>query len=298
MTLQQLQYIIALDEHRHFVRAAEACHVTQATLSMMVQKLETELGAPLFDRSRQPIAPTVLGTKVLQHARLVCRQAAELQALAKESGHGDTGHVRLGIIPTVALYLLPEFLQKARMELPGIYWHITEDTTQTLIAALQANKLDMLILATEPPLGLQATPFMEDPFYLYLAPGEDLLEQETISLQSLDKSRLWLLAEGHCLRSQVVNICNILPMHTSTTSESSPHITYDAGSLETLKQMVALHGGYTLLPSVALPMLTEEEKLRIRPIKPQAPGRTLQLVTHATYPRHRLKKNLLSLLSR
>lgn len=283
MTLQQLTYILAIDQHRHFARAAEACHVTQATLSMMVQKLEAELEVQIFDRSRQPVEPTPLGRRILEQARAVLHQATGLQELVREEREGLQGELRLGIIPTLAPYLLPPFLSRFAEEHPGVRLHVSEHTTATLVEKLRAGQLDMALLSTplhEPALREQ--PLFQEAFVLYVGPDEKL-PKGPLTPKALDVDRLWLLEEGHCMRDQVLSLCEL----NRRREEGGARLLYQAGSIETLRHLVDHQGGFTLLPEMAARHLSSELQARVHRFASPEPMREIGLVSLATYPRRR-----------
>lgn len=283
MTLQQLHYILALDAHRHFGRAAEACHVTQATLSMMVQKLEQELGCRLFDRSRQPIVPTDLGARIVAQAREVVRQAERLQELAADERQGLQGELHLGIIPTLAPYLLPALLGALGAAYPGLRLHMAEHTTAVLIDKLRTGTLDMALLST--PLaeaGLRQEALFDEPFRLYAAPAEQGTPLPAHPKQ-LDPAKLWLLEEGHCMRDQVLAFCQL-----ARRQPANERPVYQAGSIETLRQLVDQLGGYTVVPALAVATFGPEAEARVHPFAAPAPSRQISLVCAESYPRERL----------
>ena len=283
MTLQQLSYILAIDQHRHFARAAEACHVTQATLSMMVQKLEAELGVKLFDRTRQPVVPTALGERVLAQARVVVQQADHLRELVAAEQEGITGEVRIGVIPTLAPYLMPGFLKRFGAAHPAVTVHIHELTTEVLLARLKAGVLDTGLLATP----LQDSSLLEDVLfyeaYVLYTGQDEPAEEGPVNPKMLDVSRLWILEEGHCMRADVLSLCAL----NRRKQAASKHL-YQAGSIETLKNLVDIHGGYTILPERALVTFSPEQQARVRRFNTPEPKREISLVYAQTYPKKKL----------
>ena len=288
MNLQQLQYIIAVDQHRHFVKAAESCFVTQATLSMMIRKLEDELGARLFDRSKMPVIPTDIGGQVIEQAKVVVQEAAKIQEQVQAQKGTLAGHLRLGIIPTLAPYLLPQILPPFLQQHPQVRLHITELNTSTIIEQLEAQKLDAAILATplERP-SLLETPLFYEQFVVYAAQQHQFTNKKYILPADIDVNELWLLEEGHCLRTQALNLCEL------KKQEAALHqLNYQAGSIETLRKLVRLNNGVTIIPELALADLTEDEKACIRFFKPPAPVREISMVTY----RHFIKQRLVQAL--
>jgi LysR family hydrogen peroxide-inducible transcriptional activator len=286
MTLQQLEYIVAIDTHRHFVSAAASCYVTQATLSMMVKKLEEELGVRIFDRSRQPVTPTPLGAEIVAHARRVLQEARHIPDLVRESVGDVSGQLRLGIIPTLAPYLVPRFLPALMAQYPLLQVKVSEATTEDLIARLEGNVLDMGLLATplERPQ-LSEHPLFHERFYVYGSAGEKPLKKDVLSPSDIDPQRLWLLEEGHCLRSQVLQLCH-LPRREARRLE------FETGSIEMLLRLVDANGGVTILPELALSGLSESQRALVRPFRNPAPVRAISIVTQQHFARRKLLEAL------
>jgi LysR family hydrogen peroxide-inducible transcriptional activator len=245
MNLQQLEYIVALDIHRNHVKAAEHCHVTQPTLSMMVKKLEDELGVKIFDRSL-PLKPTASGEMVVSRARQILQEVKNLKEFIKNEKDSIEGEFRLGVIPTLAPYLLPRFLNEFLEKHPGTSFTVLELQTEEIIRQLKNNRLDAAILVT--PIDdkeIREIPVFYEPILLYTSENLKYFAQEKVSLKSLTSDNLLLLEEGHCFRGQVMNLC-------STKGKKTHHqLTYQSGSFETLKAMVDNNYGYTLIPELA-----------------------------------------------
>lgn len=284
MTLQQLEYVLAVNQHRHFGEAARQCHVTQPTLSTMIQKLEEELGVRIFDRSKKPVIPTEEGRKVIEQAREVILQSRRLLELSSELRGELRGTLELGIIPTVAPFLLPAFLPSFLERYPDIHLHISELTTEEIIRRLKHHQLDAAILAT--PLNdpaLHEYPLYDEEFVVYASSNQPLLQKQFVVPEDMQLQQLWLLEEGHCLRTQVVNLCELRYADSDTGQ-----LAYAAGSVQTLKKMVDMGHGVTILPELAIADLSEEEYDRIRFFKPPAPVREISLVTYRFFARERL----------
>jgi LysR family hydrogen peroxide-inducible transcriptional activator len=246
MNLQQLEYIVALDIHRNHVKAADHCHVTQPTLSMMVKKLEDELGVKIFDRN-QPLKPTAQGEAVIGRARQILQEVKNLKEFIKNEKESIEGDFRLGVIPTLAPYLLPRFLNEFLEKNPGTSFTVIELQTEDIIKQLKTNRLDVGILVT--PLedkAIREIPVFYEPILLYTAQHLKYFQQEKVDVKSLTQENLLLLEEGHCFRGQVMNLC-------STKGKKSHHqLNYQSGSFETLKAMVDNNYGYTLIPELAV----------------------------------------------
>lgn len=280
MTLQQLEYIVALDKTRHFVRAAEMCGVTQPTLSAMVQKLEDELDCRIFDRSTQPLVPTSAGEKILKQAQLILYQVEQL----KESLHTEktalAGDLSMAIIPTVAPYLLPTFISKMKDNYIDINLKVSEKHTADIIDSLHKAEVDMAILSTPlEDMKILEVPLYYEKFVAYVSPTSPIYHQEEISSLDMPIDNLWVLEEGHCLRSQVFNFCE---------KESSQSSVYEAGSIDTLVKIVDINGGYTVIPELHVDLLTEEQKKNLRKIVDPDPIREISLVIRYDYVREGL----------
>lgn len=281
MNLQQLEYIVAVDMQRHFVKASEACFVTQATLSMMIKKLEEELGAIIFDRSKQPVVPTELGAKIISQAKVVLMETKKITEIIDCEKGEIAGNLKLGVIPTVAPYLLPLFLNKFLLKYPKVSIKINEFTTEQLMEKLINQEIDVAILAT--PLNneqLLETPLYYEKFIAY-TPGQPNFKNKKYLLpKDIDVNKLWLLEEGHCLRSQVVNLCEL----KKKTKELN-NLEYEAGSIETLIKMTESDNGITIIPEMVLSNLSSEQYKNVYPFKAPEPAREVSIVTY----RHFLK---------
>jgi LysR family hydrogen peroxide-inducible transcriptional activator len=284
MTIQQLQYIAAIDTHRHFARAAEACFVTQPTLSSMVKKLEEELGVALFDRTKSPVVPTEAGTVLVEQARAVLKEVELLKGMADDTRQDQSGELRMGIIPTLSPYLLPLFLDGLLRENPGIRVRVEELTTERIIAQLAHGQLDVGLMAT--PLGvpgLREEPLFTERFLLYASPKEGIGKKHYVLPSEIRADRLWLLEEGHCLRSQVLDLCEL-----RERGGESGRFAYVSGSLEALIRMVDAQGGLTIVPELATVGMGAAQLARIRQFKAPVPVREISLVTY----RHNLKAKM------
>ena len=277
MTLQQLEYVLALDKTRHFVRAAEACGVTQPTLSAMVQKLEDELDCKIFDRSRQPIEPTEIGKLIIRQAQVIIYQANQLKESIKSEKGSLTGNLNLAIIPTIAPYLLPQFIASFKKLYPDIALKVSELHTNTIIEKLRVAEIDMAILST--PLNdpnILEVPLYYEKFRAYISPKDPIYERTQLSASDMPMDRLWVLEEGHCLRNQVFNFCHEKPKHDST---------YEDGSIDTLVKIVDVNGGYTVIPELHIELLTENQKLNLREIVNPAATREISVIIRHDFVR-------------
>jgi LysR family hydrogen peroxide-inducible transcriptional activator len=288
MNLQQLEYIIAVDNCRHFVQAADRCCITQATLSMMIKKLEEELGVLIFDRSKQPVVPTEVGKTIIEQAKVILKEIYLLKQIAQEADNEVKGELRIGIIPTLAPYLLPLFLTKFLEKYPLLKVKIVETNTATITAQLTTDSLDVGILAT--PLGvasIQETPLFYENFRVFVSGKEKSLKKQYLLPEEIDLNRLWLLEEGHCLRAQVMNLCELQKKQARLH-----HLEYEAGSIESLLKIVEMNEGITIIPQLAALAMDKTRQKQLRSFKPPVPVREISLVTY----RHFIKKRLFEAL--
>ncbi len=288
MNLQQLEYIIAVDKLKNFVKASESCFVTQATLSMMVKKLEEELDVKLFDRSKQPVKTTEIGEKVITQARKVLLESKKIKELISDEKGIISGELKIGIIPTLAPYLLPLFLKQFMQAFPLVKLVINEYTTDVITQKLKAGELDAGILAT--PLhdvSLKEQVMFYETYFLYVNAKEKGFDKHYVLPKDIDINRLWLLEEGHCMRSQILNFCTL---KKQKESEESFH--YNAGSIETLRNMVDTNFGMTIIPELATYNLSPSQKKRLRVFKAPTPVREISIVTHREFLKASLIKSL------
>ena len=283
MTLQQLEYILAVARYGHFGRAAEACNVTQPTLSAMIGKLEEEIGAKLFDRNRQPICPTPVGERVVYQAREVLEQADSIKDIVLEEKQSLGGIFRIGILPTIAPYLLPRFFPQMMKKYPTLDIRVREMKTYQIKEALLQGDIDAGILATIEGLeDYEQTNLFYEKYIGYVSREDALFKKEVIRTSDVAASReLWLLDEGHCFRDQMVRFCQ---MKSSQTSQ----LAYNLGSMETFMRMVESGMGITFIPELAEMQLSEPQKELVRPFAIPIPTRQLILITNKNFIRQTL----------
>jgi LysR family transcriptional regulator, hydrogen peroxide-inducible genes activator len=288
MNLQQLEYIRAVDNHRHFVKAAEACFVTQATLSMMIKKLEQELDIIIFDRSKQPVTPTEAGRKVIEQARVVLKETQMMKDLSGGLRTEMEGELRIGIIPTIAPYLLPLLLPNFLKKYPAIRLKIQEQTTDQLVKFLSSDKIDIAIMAT--PLAepnLRETHVFFEEFRVFVAATDQKLKKKFLLPEDIDVNRLWLLEEGHCLRSQALSLCELQKRQVR-----AQNLDYETGSIESLIKITEISKGITIVPELATLGFNKKQKDCLRQFRPPVPVREVSLVTY----RHFAKEKMLDIL--
>lgn len=283
MTITQLEYIIAVDTYRHFSVAAEQCYITQPTLSMQIQKLEDDLGIKIFDRSKQPVIPTEIGEEIIKQARVIIHEVKMMQQIIKDRQGLLQGELRVGIIPTLAPYLLPLFLQSFLQKYPDIKIRVKEMTTDVIIEKLKAGRIDAGLLVTP----LQDNSIIEYPLFYeelvaYVSKSNAAYKKNYVLADDIDMKDLWLLEEGHCFRSQIINLCELKKQSTES------HFEYEAGSIETLRKMVEMNKGITILPELATMDFSVKQQNMVRHFKSPAPVREVSLVTHRNYVKKKL----------
>jgi LysR family hydrogen peroxide-inducible transcriptional activator len=274
-SLQQLEYIVAVERFRHFGKAADHCHVTQPTLSMQIQKVEEEVGFPIFDRIKKPVVPTAKGLKFLAQTKVLLREHHKLMDISRHQGEETSGELRLGVIPTIAPYVLPLFIEAFSREYPKIQLSIDELKTDTIVQQLKDDTLDVGLLAT--PLhetGLRERPIYYEPFSLYVAKNHPLNARKRIKEEDLDGNEMWLLSDGHCFRNQIVRYCSL-----KGRDGVFPNVQFEGGNIDTLRYLIRKSQGYTLVPALFVETLSEAEKRDyVREFEKPVPTREVSLV--------------------
>lgn len=282
MTLQQLEYILAVNQFRHFAKAAEYCRVTQPTLSAMIQKLEEELDTRIFDRSQQPVCPTPVGIHIIEQAQNILVQANRIKNIIEEEKHSLTGTFKLGILPTVAPYLLPRFFPQLMKKYPDLDIRVVEMKTNDIKKALQTGEIDAGIVASLAGMEeLQQTPLFYEQFFAYVSREDALFNNEVIRTSDLNGEQLWLLDEGHCFRDQLVRFCQM-------KSARASQLAYHLGSMETFMRMVESDKGVTFIPELAVLQLGDAQKELVRSFAIPCPTRQVVLLTNKNFIRHTL----------
>ena len=288
LSLQKLQYVVAIADTLGFRKAAELCHVSQPSLSAQVRELEEMLGVKLFERDRRRVLVTPAGADLVARARRVLSEAGDLVEAAVRLGDPLAGSLRLGIIPTIAPYLLPEAVPAVMARFPKIKLLFREEKTEVLVASLASGKLDAAVLALEADLGeLSHAVIAQDAFVLAMPKRHALARKRTISAEDLDGETVLLLDDGHCLRGQALSYCSSTQAHEAS---------FRATSLSTLASMVSSGAGVTLLPSLAVPIENRRGQLVIRPFDEPAPSRTIALVWRPSSPMTKALKELAAVL--
>ena len=294
MTITQLEYVVAVATYKSFVAAADKCFVTQPTLSMQIQKLEEELGVRLFDRNKHPIAITSMGEAIVDQAKIILAESERITELIQKQQSMVTGKFRLAVIPTIAPYVLPAFLDKYAAKYPDVKLIIREMETSQILTALHNNELDAALVST--PLehnGIKEYPLFFEPFVAYFSSDEPALKKRLISATDNAFERLWLLNEGHCMRNQVLDLCSD---QVQRLQADKPYH-YESSNVETLRKMVDKSKGMTILPELATFEFSEEQMDRIRYFEDPEPVREISLVTNDHFVRLTLLQTLIDEIS-
>lgn len=280
MTLQQMEYIVAVDRHRHFAKAAESCGISQSTLSTLVQKLETELDVTIFDRNSHPVRPTAVGEEIIGRAKLLLFNAAQMRELVAARKGESVGKVSLGIIPTVAPYLLPKMLKYLSANHPDIELHVEEARVSTLISLLEMGEIDVALLATP----LDNSELLEIPVYCerlmaYVSPDETFYGTKNLQTDRLPADSVWVLREGYCPNRGIFPFCNY---------KDGRRAVYEAGSVENLIRIVDENGGYAIIPELHVPLLRKCQQANVRMLTNPEPTREIAFAVHRNFVRERL----------
>jgi LysR family hydrogen peroxide-inducible transcriptional activator len=289
VTLIQLEYIVAVDNHRHFAKAADACFVTQPTLSMQIKKLEDDLGIKIFDRNRQPVVPTDIGKQIIQQARIVLGESGRIEEMVSHFKLDVSGDLNIGIIPTLAPYLLPRFAGEFKRKYPAVNLHIEELITERLVEKLKSDQLDVAIFVS--PYnddGIKEQVLYYEEMLVYAHPDHSLHNLARLSFGDIARPEIWLLSDGHCFRSHVINLCSL---HDKPGHELP--FNYEGGSIDTLIRIIDHEGGFTIIPELAINDLTARQKKNVLPIDAYRPLREVSLC----YSRYYVKKRLVELLA-
>ena len=280
MTLQQMEYIVALDKYRHFVLAAEACGITQPTLSAMIQKLEEELDVKIFSRDRKNITPTSIGEKIIRQAKIALNETQKIKEVVADESSNMNGNLRIGILPTIAPYLVPDFIYYFRKSYPNVNLFIDEKENRSLIQDLRFGNLDIAI--TTPPeahANILEIPVYVEKFVAYFSETCSKARQMIVN-GNLPPEQMWILKEGHCIPNGGINLCE--------NKDIGNHI-YEAGSIDTLIKIVDRNGGYTIIPELYISTLNEKQKENIQTLNVNPPAqRTVSILIKDDFIRERI----------
>ena len=271
---------MAVDKYRHFVRAAESCGVTQSTLSSLIQKLEVELDATIFDRTQHPVAPTPLGEEIIAQARVILYNASQMGELVASYKGSAVGDIRLGTVSTIAPFILPQLFRYMSDHHSDINLHVEEARVETIKQKLKRAELDIAILAM--PVADEALleiPIYHERYYAYVSPEDTLYNKESLPTNELTAENIWMLGESYCPNTGQFPFC---------ISDMSNASIYVAGSIDTLMRIVDDNGGYTIIPEMQLPLISPERKAHIREIVDPTPGREIALVVRKDFVKERM----------
>lgn len=280
-TLKQLQYLVTLKDHGHFGRAAEACYVTQSTLSAGLRELETLIGVVLVERTRRVVRFTPLGERIVDKARRVLREADELADLARAAGRPLSGEMRMSVIPTIAPFLLPRILPRLRKGYPDLKLFLREEPSAAACESLNTGRTDCVLLALPYACGdVETAPLFDDRLFVAFAEGEYEPDHDVVTPGEIDETRLLLLEDGHCLKDHVLAACNRPELRAEATMLGT--------SLHTMVQMVDNGLGVTMLPEMALNAgILDHTHVTARPLQAENPSRRIALVWRKASPRER-----------
>jgi LysR family transcriptional regulator, hydrogen peroxide-inducible genes activator len=284
MTLTELKYIVAVAREKHFGRAAEACFVSQPTLSVAIKKLEDELDVKIFERGGNEVSVTPLGEEIVRQAQQVIEQAATIKEIAKRGKDPVSGPLRLGIIYTIGPYLLPDLVKVAIERVPQMPLMITENFTAKLLESLRTGEIDCAIMAEPfPDTGLAVAPLYDEPFLAAVPKSHPLAKRKSVSAEELKHETMLLLGTGHCFRDHVLEVC---PEYARFSSDAEGiRKSFEGSSLETIKYMVASGMGVTVVPQLSVPKDPQPHVKYIRFTDP-VPTRRVVLAWRRTFPRY------------
>ncbi len=288
VSLIQLEYIVAVDTYRHFATAADKCFVTQPTLSMQIKKMEEDLGVIIFDRSKQPVVPTLAGEKIIEQARDVLAESKKIEQIARESKDIMTGELHIGVIPTISPYLLPRFSGEFRRKFPGVDLKVKEMVTERIAESLLKGTIDVGILVT--PLnekGVFEMPLYYEEMLIYSSKNHPYNKQQVVNVTQIKTDDIWLLTDGHCFRHQVVNLCDI---HHYSASELP--FEFEGGNLDTLIKIIDKEGGYTLIPELSWFDMDDNKRQQVRHFENMVPLREVSLVFTRKFQKTKLIEEL------
>lgn len=282
MTITQLEYVVAVATYKSFVAAAEKCFVTQPTLSMQIHKLEEELNVKLFDRNKHPINTTEIGEELVRQAKIILAEAAKIQEIIQNKTGQIIGTFKIGIIPTLAPYLVPQLLENHAKQHPDLKLIISEAQTHDILAKLKDDEIDCAIVST--PLddnAIKEYPIFYETLVAYFGEKDKALQKKMVTPEDIDLKKIWMLNEGNCLRNQIINLCSD---QIDKLQDSRPY-KYETSNVETLKKMVDKNGGVTILPEFSTFDFAENHLERLRYFDGQEPVREISIITNNHFVR-------------
>lgn len=278
MTLTQLKYLLAVDHYRHFGKAAESCNVAQPSLSIQIQKLEEELEVKIFERDKNVCVPTEVGIEILKQARLILDESQRMDDIVSGFKNEVKGYLKLGIIPTIAPFLLPTIIPVIQKNFPALKLEIFEQNTGTLLQSIERGEIDAAILSTPrtAPESIKEKVLYYEPFVLFTSKIHPLSKISPISIGDLEQFAPYLLDDTHCMRDQVERLCQL-------GSKQDSNLQLRAGSIQTLVEVVRSSGGYTLLPALSQEYFKKNYADGFRPMAEPRPSRKISLVFHRSF---------------
>lgn len=285
MTIIQLEYFLAVANYGSFSAAAENSFVTQPSLSMQIKNLEDELGVVLLDRSRKPVIPTEAGRIVLEQAKEAISSFYDIKEKVSDLKGEVAGTLRLGVIPTIAPYLLHKFIPAFSRKYPKVELEIREMITPDIIEDLEKDMLDAAIMAGGAPHDIQEIELFNDKFYAYVSPSNNLYERSNIRIEDIDVRQLLLLSEGHCLRDQVMELCQ-------AKRKVASGYNFESGSIETLMRIVDNTSAITIIPEMVIDFIPEERRSQVKTLAKGAASRKITMAVRRTYVKRSLIKAL------
>jgi LysR family transcriptional regulator, hydrogen peroxide-inducible genes activator len=285
MTITQMEYTVAVDKHGSFITAADKCHVTQPTLSMQIQKLEEELGIKIFDRNHHPIMVTEMGAEIIAQMRNALLEVGKVYQLLSNKKEEIKGKLNVGILPTIAPYLLPKILKTFFATYPDFQLQIFELHTEALVKRLKDDKLDLAIITT--PLGekeLKETALYFEPYVAYLGNEHNLLQSKNIKPKQINGGELWTLNDEHCMQFQAMQLCD----NSQNRNNSNVRLQYQTGTIASLVKMVENNGGVTIIPELCLEDFLEHQLENVRYFEEPQPVRQISYVTNKYFIKNKL----------
>lgn len=288
VSLIQLEYIVALAQYQSFSLAAEKCFVTQPTLSMQIKKMENDLDVILFDRTKKPVTPTEIGSLLIEQARTILTETEKITELVQISRHTLAGKLRIGILPSIAPYLLPNFIGKFAKKYTGLDITVKELISDEIMQALENDQLDVGILATPlPKNGFNIYPLFYERILLYCHKNHDFAKRKYVDAAQMKAQKIWLMSHGNCFRNQVINLCDLKEDSNQTA------FSYESASIQTLIKLVETEGGITVIPELASEGFSEKKKQLVKPFHKINPVRQISLISNRVF----VKKRMIEALS-
>lgn len=288
LNLQQIEYLLELNKQRNYKEAAKRLFITQPALTIQIKNLEEELGVKIFDRTKKPIIPTEIGKELIEQSRVILKEIHRLKDLVSQSQRELKGNLRIGIIPTVAPYLVPFFINKFTKTYSDIQLEIREIVTEDILSALKETEIDAGIIVTPFDVnGMRKYPLFYEYLFAYTSTSHPLFTRKKISSKDISLDEVWLLKEGNCFRNQVINICSARKRKTSTKD-----FYYESHSIDSLMKIVDIREGLTIIPELALGNLSKEKNKMVKQFEDFFPQREVSLIVQ----RNQLKKNMIDAL--